>query len=41
VVDIEHILHVRDELGVRLRRDAPLLLEVRLQLVFSRVAKSL
>jgi hypothetical protein len=26
-VDVEHVLHVPDELGVLLRRDAPLLLE--------------
>src|SRR4051794_21316995 len=40
VVDVEHILHVADELGVGLRRDAPLFLEVRLQLVFFRASRT-
>jgi hypothetical protein len=40
VVDLQHVLHVADELGVGLRRDAPLLLEVRLQLVFFRASRT-
>src|SRR5205814_3767212 len=34
VVDLQHVFHRADELGVRLRRDAPLLPQPRLELVF-------
>ena len=34
VVDVQHVLHRRHELGVPLRRQAPSLLQPRLQLVF-------
>jgi hypothetical protein len=34
LVDLQHVLHLADELRVGLRRDAPLPLQVRLQLVF-------
>ncbi len=34
VVDLQDILHRTNELGVRLRRDAPLLFQPRLDLVF-------
>src|ERR1700732_3774606 len=34
LIDLQHILHGRHEAGVGLRRDHPLLLEVRLKFVF-------
>src|SRR5262249_58517069 len=40
VVDLQHVLHRRDERGVRLRRDAPLLPLPRLDLVFLSVRRT-
>src|SRR5579885_2985624 len=40
VVDLQDVLHAGHELAVGLRRDAPLLLQVRLQLVFLRVRRT-
>ena len=40
MVDLQHVLHRTDELGVGLRRDAPLLLQPRLEFVFFSVRRT-